>query len=95
VKIVILTYGLRGDVQSSLLAVDQPFWGGRVKAIGAGPAPIPIKRLSEEKFTEAIFEAGTNSYRERADSSGRKVRNEGVVNTAMGLIKKCSNEFHV
>jgi sterol 3beta-glucosyltransferase len=66
-----------------------------VHAIGVGPAPIPIKKLSVEKLAEAIFEAGTNSYRERADSIGRKVRNEGGVNTAVGLIEEYSNELHM
>lgn len=33
---------------------DQPFWGDMVASTGAGPAPIPHKRLTASKLAEAI-----------------------------------------
>lgn len=33
---------------------DQPFWGDRVAVAGAGPAPIPHKKLNVENLSEAI-----------------------------------------
>ncbi len=40
--------GLRAGVPSIIVpgANDQPFWGRRVEALGAGPAPIP-RRTSD------------------------------------------------
>lgn len=35
-------------------AVDQPFWGSRVHALGAGPAPIPQRRLDPVRLGAAI-----------------------------------------
>jgi UDP:flavonoid glycosyltransferase YjiC (YdhE family) len=33
---------------------DQPFWGRRVAKLGAGPIPIPHKKLSVEQLTKAL-----------------------------------------
>ena len=33
---------------------DQPFWGRRVEAIGAGPAPLPQKRLTSDALAGAL-----------------------------------------
>ena len=35
-------------------AVDQPFWGARVQALGVGPAPIPQRRLDAARLGDAI-----------------------------------------
>jgi sterol 3beta-glucosyltransferase len=73
---------------------DQPFWGRRVHAIGAGPQPIPVKNLSAEKLTQAMAEAETNSVRERAQAIGREIRSEDGVEQAVKWIEKYSNDFH-
>jgi sterol 3beta-glucosyltransferase len=39
---------------------DQPFWGRRVHALGAGPMPIPQRQLSAERLAEAIITATSN-----------------------------------
>jgi UDP:flavonoid glycosyltransferase YjiC (YdhE family) len=36
---------------------DQPFWGWRVYKLGAGPKPLPQKRLTKEKLACAIDRA--------------------------------------
>jgi len=39
---------------------DQPFWGRRVQALGAGPAAISQKQLSVERLADAIKAATTD-----------------------------------
>lgn len=36
---------------------DQPFWGRRVHALGAGPLPIPQRELSARRLAKAITTA--------------------------------------
>jgi sterol 3beta-glucosyltransferase len=88
--------GLQAGIPNIVVpfTVDQPFWGRRVHAIGAGPAPIPVKKLSTEQLTKAIFEAETEAYRMRAEEIGRKTRSEDGVSVAVGLIEKHANDFH-
>lgn len=35
-------------------AMDQPFWGSRVEALGVGPKPIPRKRLTATRLADAL-----------------------------------------
>ena len=52
---------------------DQPFWGRQVAALGAGPPPIPLRRLTAERLAEAIRLATTESgMRSRAETLGRR-----------------------
>ncbi|MDQ4127066.1 MAG: glycosyltransferase, partial [Actinomycetota bacterium] len=53
---------LRAGVPSVVIPVlpDQAFWAWRVAALGAGPAPIPPKRLSPERLSAAIRQAATD-----------------------------------
>ena len=88
--------GLQAGIPNIVVpfTIDQPFWGRRVHAIGAGPSPIPVKKLSTQKLTQAILEAETNAYRERAAEIGRKIRSENGVGVAVRWIEKHSNYFH-
>ncbi|WP_309076349.1 glycosyltransferase [Paenarthrobacter sp.] len=46
---------------------DQPLWASRIASIGAGPQPIPYKKLTPERLGDAITEAvSTPSYARRA-----------------------------
>jgi len=76
--------GLRAGVPSIIAPVsnDQPFWARRVKALGAGPAPIPHKGLTADRLAHAISVAVTDeSIRKRAAELGETIRAEdGVVN---------------
>ena len=51
--------GLRAGVPNIVVpfTVDQPFWGNRVAALGAGPHPIPIKKLTGTRLAAALSEA--------------------------------------
>lgn len=66
---------------------DQPFWGRRVHAIGAGPKPILVKHLTVERLTRAIAEASSPAAGERAQAARRKIRSEDGVNLAVKLIE--------
>lgn len=88
--------GLRAGIPNLVVPFtgDQPFWGRRVHAIGAGPRPILVKHLSVENLTRAITEGEVNAIRERAQILGRAIRNEAGVDAAVKLIENYSNDFH-
>jgi sterol 3beta-glucosyltransferase len=88
--------GLRAGIPNIVVPFlgDQPFWGERVHAIGAGPKPILVKNLSVEKLVRAIVEAGSESVRERAQAIGQQLRTEDGTGEAVKWIEKYSNRFH-
>ena len=88
--------GLHAGIPNIVIpfAADQPFWGRRVHAIGAGPKPIPVKKLSVEKLTQAIVAADDTALRKRAQAISRELRSEDGVAKAVVFIGKYSDEFH-
>ena len=63
--------------------VDQPFWGARVAALGAGPPPIPRKSLTRQRLAAALRLAVTDAaMRERAARLGALIRAEDGVTVA-------------
>jgi sterol 3beta-glucosyltransferase len=72
---------------------DQPFWGNRVHAVGAGPKPILVKNLSVEKLMQAIGEAESDAIRKRAQVIGQRLRSEDGVKDAVKLIEAYSLGF--
>ncbi len=81
--------GLRAGIPNIVVpfTADQPFWGRRVHAIGAGPKPILVKHLTVERLTRAIAEASSPAAGERAQAARRKIRGEDGVNLAVKLIE--------
>lgn len=67
---------------------DQPFWGERVFSLGAGPRPIPAKRLSEDSLTAAIRATTNEDMRRRAAAIGVRIRGEDGVLQAVKIINK-------
>jgi sterol 3beta-glucosyltransferase len=68
---------------------DQPFWGGRVAALGAGPPPIPQRNLTAGKLASAIRQAVTDAgMRHRAAALGEKLRAEDGAGEAVALIER-------
>jgi hypothetical protein len=51
---------------------DQPFWAQRVFQLGAGPPPIPPKRLTEDVLTDAIRATASKEMRRRAPLLARR-----------------------
>ena len=84
--------GLMAGVPNIVLPFtsDQPFWGRRVYALGAGPNPIPAKNLSADRLAEAIVSAINNEdMRKRAKVIGEGIRSEDGVSRAVNIIQKC------
>ncbi|KAL4972961.1 hypothetical protein BDW66DRAFT_169057 [Aspergillus desertorum] len=55
---------------------DQTFWGLIVSRAGAGPDPIPWKRLTAEKLAAAIQIALKEGTRKKAEEIGEQMRSE-------------------
>ena len=88
--------GLRSGIPNLVVsfAADQPFWGARVHAIGAGPHPIPVKRLTAEKLVVALAEADGDVIRSSAQVAGRKIRIENGVGSLVHLIELHFENWH-
>jgi UDP:flavonoid glycosyltransferase YjiC (YdhE family) len=82
--------GLRAGVPAVIVpfTVDQPFWGNRVKELGAGTEPIPARALSADKLAGAIQRATSDpKMRQRAQSIGRLIRSQDGVGNAVEIVK--------
>ena len=67
---------------------DQPFWGRRVRALGVGPRPVPLKRLTAPGLAAALRAATTDAdVGRRADQLGRRIRAEDGVARAVELVE--------
>jgi sterol 3beta-glucosyltransferase len=72
---------------------DQPFWGQRVAALGAGPPPIPQRKLTVDNLASAIRQAVTDArMQKRAADLGEKIRAEDGAGRAASLIEKYAAE---
>ena len=68
---------------------DQPFWGRRIHALGAGTRPIPQKKLTAENLSASIHEATTNPViQQRARALGEAICREDGVANAVSFIEK-------
>ncbi len=89
--------GLRAGIPNIVVpfTADQPFWGGRVYAVGAGPKPILVKHLSVERLVNAIVQAESDVIRRRAQVIGQDMRGEDGVENAIRLIESYVNELGI
>ena len=55
---------------------DQPFWGDMIARAGAGPKPIPFKKLDSNNLAIAITEALKPETTERAHGLGQRIEHE-------------------
>jgi len=83
--------GLKAGVPSIIIphSNDQFAWGRRVYELGAGSRPIPRKKLSAEKLSEAIKLVLTTEIIEAAKDLGVKIRSEDGAGTAAKIITAC------
>ena len=81
--------GLRAGIPNVVVpfTADQPFWGRRVHAIGAGPKPILVKKLSVVNLIHAIAKADDHVVRKRAQDIGQRIGSEDGVMQAVELIE--------
>ena len=70
--------GLRWGRPSIICPVfgDQPFWGRRVMAVGAGPAPLTQKRLTADSLAKALAAVRDPAMVARAAEIGAAMRAE-------------------
>jgi sterol 3beta-glucosyltransferase len=83
--------GLRAGVPSIIVpqSKDQPFWARRVEALGAGPAPIPRRRLTAGRLAQAMRVAVTDeSIRKRSAALGETIRAEDGVGNAVQKVNQ-------
>lgn len=66
---------------------DQPFFGQRVHDLGAGPAPIRQKKLTEDGLARALDSALTEQTRSRAAELGRAIRAEDGLARVVELVE--------
>ncbi|MFZ5440695.1 MAG: glycosyltransferase [Myxococcota bacterium] len=94
----VVHHGGAGTTGAALLAgvpalvvpftMDQPFWARRVHTLGAGPAPVPRRRLTVELLA-ARLRALVNdvALRARAAELGAQLRAEGGTQDAVRLLE--------
>lgn len=88
--------GLLAGIPNLVLphAADQPFWGRRVAAIGAGPAPIPLSKLTVDALGRALREMDEPRLRDRAARVGKLLQAEDGVGQAVQIIEQYANEYY-
>jgi sterol 3beta-glucosyltransferase len=81
---------LRAGLPSVVVPIfgDQPFWGQRVFDLGAGPRPIPAKRLTADALGDAIRQTASADMRRRAAELGERIRAEDGVARAVDAIER-------
>lgn len=81
---------LRAGIPSATVPVfaDQPFWSDRVFRLGAGPKPIPAKRLTEVLLAGAIRATAGTEMRQRAATLGKQIRGEDGITHAVEVIQQ-------
>ena len=82
--------GLRAGTPTVVVPffADQNFWAGRVAALGVGPRPLPLNKLSAGRLAAAILQATADeSIREQAALTGRQLRAEDGVQRAVSLLE--------
>jgi sterol 3beta-glucosyltransferase len=87
--------GLRAGVPTVVVpfVFDQPFWGARIKALGLGPDPVPLKKLTADRLANAITIAVTDpAILQRARSCGEAIRAEDGTGNAVKIIKQYLGE---
>lgn len=70
------------------VGVDQPFWGRRVAALGAGPTPLPQKRLTADALSLALQAIRDPAMIARAEEIGVGIRSEGGAREAAVAIER-------
>jgi len=88
--------GLRSGIPNLVVsfATDQPFWGACVHAIGAGPRPIPVKKLTTDKLITALTAADGDAIQNGAQAAGSKICTEDGVGETVRLIESHVENWH-
>jgi sterol 3beta-glucosyltransferase len=87
--------GLRAGVPSVIVPyfADQPFWGRRIAALGAGPAPIARKQLTAERLAAGLRNATEDpQMRQRAAGVGQAIHREDGIGCAVEVIERLASD---
>ena len=82
--------GLRAGRPSLLCPMigDQPFWAEQVHALGAGPRPLPWRKLTATRFHSRLRALVTDTgYREQATSIGHLIATEDGPRAAIDVLE--------
>lgn len=72
---------------------DQGFWAERVRQLGAGPPPLPTRRLSTERLADRLRQLTEDpGYRDQAQTLGRRLRDEDGVGNAIQVLERLSEQ---
>jgi UDP:flavonoid glycosyltransferase YjiC (YdhE family) len=85
--------GLRAGVPTVGIPIigSQPLWAGRVAALGAGPAPVPYKKLTVDRLTEAISAAVSRpEYRAAAQEVSRRMAAEDAAGRVLAAVDRAA-----
>ncbi len=87
--------GLRAGIPQVVVpfTADQPFWGGRVHAIGVAPMPIRVSQLTAGKMVRAMAEVESKAILEQAQATGQRIRGENGVGEAVRLVESYAAEY--
>ncbi|WP_430788874.1 glycosyltransferase [Actinoplanes sp. G11-F43] len=79
---------LRAGVPSVVVpfTADQPFWARRVAELGAGPAPVPLRRATVDRLISAV--ASADDYRSGARSVAERLAAEDGTGAAVAVIRR-------
>jgi UDP:flavonoid glycosyltransferase YjiC (YdhE family) len=79
---------LRAGVPAVCVPVtaDQPFWAARVSALGAGPPPLPARRLTPDRLVAAVHAAA--DFSGGAQRTARRLSTEDGVGRAVAEIQR-------
>jgi len=89
--------GLRAGLPTVIVPhmADQPFWGARIHALGAGPRPIPRNKLTPKRLAAALLEAtGDPRVRASAQALAEKIRGEDGAANAAAIIDRHLGASH-
>jgi UDP:flavonoid glycosyltransferase YjiC (YdhE family) len=81
--------GLRAGVPAIVCPFfgDQPYWGERVAALGAGPRPLPVGRLTVDRLSAALSHVmGSERVRGAAAVLGARLSAEDGVANACDVV---------
>lgn len=67
---------------------DQPFWGRRVAALGAGPQPLRVRKLDAHTLAAAFLQTDDPAMRRQAAELGRAIRQEDGIGEAVRFIER-------
>ncbi|KAF4544240.1 uncharacterized protein LTHEOB_6358 [Lasiodiplodia theobromae] len=82
--------GLRNGKPTTIVPFfgDQPFWGNMIAASGAGPVPIPQKKLTSDNLAEAIRYCQSPPAAQAAFEISEKMKMEEGVQAAVASFHK-------